>query len=346
MFQLLFLGIVAVAGCTNESAEPANALDTGHEERGSPPVTIVTALPATAAESDQTRRAAESGTLAPLGSSGVPSYWSTPTTAINPQPTPANANFDALTRQMLDLVNQARVAEGQSPLAWDPIAAAAGRRHAADMVRLGYFSHRNPAGLGPDHRYTLAGGRHAVQENLHAFSYTYPDGSGAPIEDWEQVIADAHENLMSSPGHRENVLAPAHTHLGIGLAYNPKTGEFRLAQEFTKQYVRLEQPIPLVGRLGQIIPVQGSVPVSGVENLLLSLAYEPFPEPLSLEQLNLGGVYVSNAESVTVWPFDSPFDRSMPLNSEGRSGLYHIRIFGDVEGKQALLVDQVIAAQP
>jgi hypothetical protein len=48
------------------------------------------------------------------------------------------------------------------------------------MVKANYFSHWNQVGLGPDHRYALAGGLHAVRENLHAYANTYGDGQGAP----------------------------------------------------------------------------------------------------------------------------------------------------------------------
>ena len=36
---------------------------------------------------------------------------------------------------------------------------------------------------------------------------------------------------MDSPGHRENLLNPAYTHIGVGVAHNPAYGYY-LTQNF------------------------------------------------------------------------------------------------------------------
>lgn len=249
-------------------------------------------------------------------------------------------------RQMLGLINEARTNAGLTVVVWDDFAAEVGARHAREMAEHGYFSHWNFEGWGPDHRYSLAGSHHAVMENLHAFSLTYEDGRGAPVQDWSLVIANGHQGLMESEGHRANILDPAHTHVGIGMAYNPQTGQFRLAQEFTNQYVQLYSPLPREAQVGQELSLQGQVNGPDIDNILLSLAYEAYPEPLWPVDLAQKGAYLSAAESVEVWRLESEFNMTVSIPAVGESGMFHLRIFGDVRGRQALLMDHVVVVRP
>jgi hypothetical protein len=188
---------------------------------------------------------------------------------------------------------------------------------------------------------TLVGGQHAVMENLHAFSYTYDNGQGAPIESWPEVIQNAHTGLMNSPGHRANILDPAHTHVGIGMAYNPQTGQFRLAQEFTNQYTRLEQPLPRQAQPADTITVRGQFVGNNLSGFLLQLAYEPFPQPMSLEELAQTNTYSSAAVDVETRRIDQSFAEIVPL-PPGQPGFYHIRLFADINSQQALVLNHVL----
>lgn len=49
-----------------------------------------------------------------------------------------------------------------------------------------------------------------------------------------QSVEEAHIRLMNSPGHRENILNPQITHIGIGIAEN-KTYEYGFTQMFIKK---------------------------------------------------------------------------------------------------------------
>jgi uncharacterized protein YkwD len=257
--------------------------------------------------------------------------------------TPQLSTYDpaALQQQMLTLINQDRLANGLRLVAWDEVAAEAGRLHAEEMVKANYFSHWNQVGLGPDHRYALAGGLHAVRENLHAYANTYGDGQGAPVESWPAIIERAQEGLMDSPGHRDNILDPAHTHVGIGMAYDSSTGQFRLAQEFTNQYVQLKQPLPAEANLGDKVLISGHLAGDGLSDALLNLAYEPFPNPMSLEALAQTHTYYSGANSVNTWAIDLTFQQTIALTGN-EPGLYHIRIFVDITNTQALVLNHII----
>ncbi|HUM67672.1 MAG TPA: CAP domain-containing protein [Chloroflexota bacterium] len=157
-----------------------------------------------------------------------------------------------------------------------------------------------------------------------------------------EVIQNAHTGLMNSPGHRANILDPAHTHVGIGMAYNADTGQFRLAQGFTNQYGRLSSPLPLQAAPGDTIAVRGHLTGESLSNPLLNLAYEPLPTPMNREILNRTSTYTSAATSLTTRQVDLTFDETVTLDNNGQAGFYHIRLFVDVAGEQALVIDHVI----
>lgn len=105
-------------------------------------------------------------------------------------------------RQLFDLVNQERVARGLRPLQLDPRLVPVARGHAEEMFRLKYFGHVSPVTGTPFDRLGRAGIRYLrAGENLA----------------YAQSVAVAHRGLMESPGHRENILRPEFTHLGVGV---------------------------------------------------------------------------------------------------------------------------------
>ena len=107
-----------------------------------------------------------------------------------------------LEQQMLDLVNEERIANGLQPLAPDPELTEVARRHSADMFNRGYFAHDTPEGLTPFNRMRDANVRFLVAgENLAL----------AP------TVSVAHTGLMNSPGHRANILRPQFGRVGIGI---------------------------------------------------------------------------------------------------------------------------------
>ncbi|MDX1662556.1 MAG: CAP domain-containing protein [Candidatus Promineifilaceae bacterium] len=307
-----------------------------------------------AQQSDVNAETAESGDTAPKQS---------PTPTVITPPTDAAAAGTALPTQrgetteqavvavpdpplyMTELINEARAAEGLAPVIWDPVAAEVARQHARDMIERDYFGHRNLEGYGPDLRYGLAGGEHAVQENLYAFVRL---GEGRlPFASWADLVQTAHHELMASPGHRQNILNPAHTHVGIGVVYDEEAGELRLAQEFTNQYVTLTEPLPAIVEPGDSFTLHGALEQEArdqrkVENLLLSLAHEPFPEPMTRESVGAEGTYVSRAEPLQTWRIEPTFERQITVNPELAPGLLHVRIFGDLAEGQALLMDRII----
>ena len=257
-----------------------------------------------------------------------------PVTASDELPQPEIA---ALRQVMLEAINADRTAHGLSPVAWDETAARAGQGHAEEMASAGYFSHWDLSGHGPDYRYAQAGGQDAVMENIYTYWYRYSDGRPAPIEDWAQVIREAEASLMQSPGHRQNILDPAHTHLGVGIAYNADTGEVKMTQEFVNRYVALH-PLPAAVPLGTEIVLQGDL-LPGASEPLVNLAYEPFPQPKLVHELN-AGIYVSPAEVYQairlVITGNDHFSAPLTLSYENQPGLYHVRTWLKIGGRQIM----------
>ena len=121
-----------------------------------------------------------------------------------------------LEQQMLDLVNEERIANGLQPLAPDPELTEVARRHSADMFNRGYFAHDTPEGLTPFNRMRDANVRFLVAgENLAL----------AP------TVSVAHTGLMNSPGHRANILRPQFGRVGIGIMDGGMRG-LMVSQEF------------------------------------------------------------------------------------------------------------------
>lgn len=240
----------------------------------------------------------------------------------------------ALQRLMLDLINADRQANGLTAVAWDESAAQAAMAHAEDMAAQGYFSHWNTKGWGPDVRYGLAGGTDVIRENVASQWRRYDDGRPAPIDDWSEVIREAQTGLMNSPGHRANILDPHHTHVGVGIAYNPQTGETRIAQEFIHRYIAFAPTTPQAGE----VQLSGTL-VNGASAPLINVAYEPLPKPLTPDELNnvMPRTYQSPAENIAVvrpeMQARDRFTARVPLGQNG-AGLYHIRIWVEVSGEQ------------
>lgn len=104
--------------------------------------------------------------------------------------------------EVLVLLNGERTRAGLKPLVSDPEVQAVARAHSLDMWQRGYFDHVDPDGKGVAERLRTAGITYLIAgENLAL----------AP------TVLIAHEGLMRSPSHRENILHPDFGRVGIGI---------------------------------------------------------------------------------------------------------------------------------
>ncbi len=126
-------------------------------------------------------------------------------------------------RQILERTNQERAAQGLGALSINPDLQQAAMKRARELETL--FSHTRPGGgdclslLDKDFMENISqAGENIAGEQL--------DGNQA-MDDW-----------MQSPGHRENILMPSFTHIGIG-AYQ-SGGHTYYVQMFGKGFSKLE----------------------------------------------------------------------------------------------------------
>ena len=96
---------------------------------------------------------------------------------------------------------------GLPPLEWHDPASQVGHNHNLDMRRRGFFDHVNPDGQDPGSR--LAGS----DVRVSAWGENIARGQDSPAE----VMTD----WMNSDGHRENILYPDFTHVGVAVLNLP-----------------------------------------------------------------------------------------------------------------------------
>ncbi len=105
-------------------------------------------------------------------------------------------------QEMLKLVNGERTSRGLPALELDPRLVPIARQHSEEMFRLKYFGHQSPVSGSPFDRLAAA-----------KISYSRAGENLA----YAQSVAVAHRGLMDSQGHRENILRPEFTRIGIGV---------------------------------------------------------------------------------------------------------------------------------
>ena len=121
---------------------------------------------------------------------------------------------------LFELTNSARIQRELPLLKWDQETMLTARKHSEDMAENDYFSHTNKDGKSPFDRMSDDGINFFVAgENLAYGQYS---------------SIFAHEGLMNSLGHRENIVKPDFGYLGVGAAYNVENQPFYTANFFNR----------------------------------------------------------------------------------------------------------------
>lgn len=130
-----------------------------------------------------------------------------PTPAPQPVPNPGTS-FDRKhimtpeEAQMVDYVNRARRDAGLQPLQVDSDLSYIAKLKSKDMHDNKYFSHDSPTYGSPFDMMTRFGIKyHGAAENIAKNS----------------SVTAAHNAFMKSQGHKNNILNPAYTHIGVGI---------------------------------------------------------------------------------------------------------------------------------
>lgn len=201
------------------------------------------------------------------------------------------AEIAQIERYVVELVNQDRQRAGLQPVSWDETASRAARRHVQEEADNGFISHWGMDGVKPQLRYTRAGGRDAVDENESVTLWPEGGFSGVSKDSLAKIVAEHEQSMVNeqppNDGHRQNILDPHHTGVGIAIAVG-RSG-VAMAQEFTNHYTEM-QPVPLTAAPGATISLAGRV-LAGYQVTGVYAIWEESPHPLSKEQLSQTGSY-------------------------------------------------------
>jgi uncharacterized protein YkwD len=231
--------------------------------------------------------------------------------APEPEPVPRAAitHLEDVEEMIFALTNRVRQEYRLAPLRRDPALRDIAREHSDDMILRRFFAHVNPDGhdaayrIASAHRRLIGG----VGENIWRYASTleYDDGRRVPayIKMSSQEIAEkAVDSWMHSPGHRENILRPQFTHLGVGVSI--VKGEVTITQNFASARAYLNAGLPARIRPGG--------------RLNLAATSYPPSEP--------------EAEKYDFWlePDEAPAGESLPITQTGiaiKKGIYRIRFY-------------------
>ncbi|GIN84432.1 CAP domain-containing protein [Heyndrickxia sporothermodurans] len=135
-------------------------------------------------------------------------------------PAVSSALVNGFEYQLFDLTNSSRVMHHLPILTWDQHVRITARDHSLDMAKNQYFEHTNLKGQSPfdrmsqDHITFLMAGENIAYGQLSSIF--------------------AHEGLMNSLGHRENILQKGYKYLGVGVAFNEKSQPYYTENFYAK----------------------------------------------------------------------------------------------------------------
>ena len=184
---------------------------------------------------------------------------------------------------MLAKINYERRKAGVKPVTLgDNIAA---QLHAESALDNCFASHWGIDGLKPYMRYSLAGGYQSNAENGHGSDYCISSKDRyTPITNIQHEIDDAMEGWMDSPGHRRNLLDPAHRKVNIGLAWNRY--DFKAYQHFEGDYIEFDSTPTLEhGVLTLSGSMKNTVSFEHRDDLDVQVYFDRAPHPLTPGQV-------------------------------------------------------------
>ncbi|MFP4698294.1 MAG: CAP domain-containing protein [Eubacteriales bacterium] len=151
----------------------------------------------------------------------VHSYHEEPDPTPTPEPeTPDNtSDLTAQEREMFELINAERKKNGLPEYKVDMETVRVARIKAKDMVDNNYFSHNSPVYGSPF-------------DMLRDFDVTFST-AGENIAG-NSTVQRAHDALMNSSGHRENILGDKFDSIGIGIVKDSRYG-YIFVQMFIKK---------------------------------------------------------------------------------------------------------------
>lgn len=207
--------------------------------------------------------------------------------------------FKDIRQNLLEMINEERDVEKVPRVKLDDFASEVATKHAVDLATNEFISHWGTDGLKPYHRYSVAGGTHATEENVSAIDGTW----SLKAKDLKQDTAYLHVRLYQEKppydGHRRTILRPQHTHVGIGLAVEKL--RLRMVELFVAKYVEV-QPIRGEAKPGAELSFSGKIMRQDYSLHHVEIYYEPLPTRPDLNWLRASGSYALPKESKVLRP--------------------------------------------
>jgi uncharacterized protein YkwD len=157
-------------------------------------------------------------------------------------------------RALLELTNRDREHNGLPPLQLEPGLTTAARAHAAQMAQRDELSHQ-------------LSGEAPLQDRL-AVTSLHLDRAGENVS-LSTAIVRAHDGLMHSPHHRDNILSEGFNVVGFGVA-------------------RVGERIYVVEDFGHSLP---TLPAEQAEDLVATTLWKTRPKAAELKRLSLPGLH-------------------------------------------------------
>ena len=190
---------------------------------------------------------------------------------------PTNPSQDELVNYALSLINSDRQANGLQNVTVSSVNS--GQQHAEEMLKNGYFSHWDIQGYKPYMRYTIAGGKGAVSENI------------GRVEDWstagmteKQALNESEWGMMYDDAawnweHKDNILNPLHNKVSIGVASDHNYVYF--VEDFENDYILWNQ----MNDTNNQVVMEGTIQRPQQSNIQQIAVFYDNPSPLTVNQL-------------------------------------------------------------
>jgi len=140
-------------------------------------------------------------------------------------PPPGVKHLEKVEDLVFEMTNQARRAKGLEPLIKDDELRIVARAYSDDMLVRRYFDHITPEGLSFEKRISKL-----YRHRIRVIGENIWDAVGYNPGEIHQLAQEIMDSWLTSPTHRENLLDPDFTHLGVGVSARRQT--IRATQEF------------------------------------------------------------------------------------------------------------------
>ena len=142
-----------------------------------------------------------------------------------------------LEKLIYEKVNEERIRYNLPRLEWTSDVADVARKHSEDMGIKGYFAHENQE-------------KEMVSERLerNGIVFTVSAENLFKCENYPDVVEEAVEGWMESPGHRENILNTEVTETGVGIYKVEGKNGYYITQNFIKRALKF---IPYPSKLSE-----------------------------------------------------------------------------------------------